>query len=410
MHESSIDRRSLTAVTTLLLALAAIALPATASAGEPATVTVRVEGFQGATLLAQTQVTTTSASVPVEGGTCSGTSAGGALYDAVKGNWKAVNASSGVEILGIDGVDLPPFGSENYAYWSVWVNDAFAKNGACTEELSPGADVVFAAQCFATGSYCPTNTSAPEHFLTSTRPSASTVNINESVSLKIGSLSTETGEPEAKLPPEVTVSGGPAQLTPQEDGTTTVTFTSPGLYTLQAHAPGSVPSDPQTVCVHNGNDGNCGTTAPSGSSTTTTTTTGTTGTTVSNNTKPSGTETPKVTGLKPGYVYARHGAPRLLKGSVVLPTGVFLRSVQISLKRKYHGHCFGFDGKSQRFVAISCKRAASFFSVGSSASFSYLLPARLPRGFYTYDIQAVNSSGESTKLENGVSHVTFTVH
>src|SRR5581483_7077566 len=115
MPESPIGCRSLTAVTMLLLALAAVALPARASAGEAATVTVRVEGFEGATLLAQTQVTTTTASVPVQGGTCSGTSAGGALYDAVKGNWKAVEGGTGVEILGIDGVDLPPFGSENYA-------------------------------------------------------------------------------------------------------------------------------------------------------------------------------------------------------------------------------------------------------------------------------------------------------
>ncbi len=38
--------------------------------------------------------------VPVEGGTCSGTSAGGALYDAVHGVWHAKLASFGVEVAG----------------------------------------------------------------------------------------------------------------------------------------------------------------------------------------------------------------------------------------------------------------------------------------------------------------------
>src|ERR1035438_10919318 len=58
----------------LIGACIALALPSSSlAAGEPATVTVRVEGPGGNTLLAQSEVTTTTAPVPVTGGTCSGT-------------------------------------------------------------------------------------------------------------------------------------------------------------------------------------------------------------------------------------------------------------------------------------------------------------------------------------------------
>ncbi|HXC45529.1 MAG TPA: hypothetical protein VNU24_02905, partial [Solirubrobacteraceae bacterium] len=59
-----------------------------AFAGQPSTVTVRVVGLTGTTLLPQTSVTTSTAAIESEAGeSCSGTSAGGALYDAVHGNW-----------------------------------------------------------------------------------------------------------------------------------------------------------------------------------------------------------------------------------------------------------------------------------------------------------------------------------
>jgi hypothetical protein len=134
---------------------------------------------------------------------------------------------------------------------------------------------------------------------------------------------------------------------------------------------------------------------------------GSSGTTV--NSGPPVIETAKIAGMKNGHVYPRRRAPRLLKGSVVVPAGGLLQKVQISLKRRYHGRCYGFDGSAVRFVAIKCRRAASFFSVGTEASFSYLLPARLPKGSYTYDIEAVNGTGQPTKLVSGISHVVFQV-
>src|ERR1700684_1322243 len=81
-------------------------LASAATAGTPSTVTVRVVGLTGTTLLPQTQVTTTSTPIDPDGepaDLCSGTSAGGALYDAVQGNWvvKYEGAEFGYAINGI---------------------------------------------------------------------------------------------------------------------------------------------------------------------------------------------------------------------------------------------------------------------------------------------------------------------
>ena len=56
----------------------------------------------------------------------------------------------------------------------------------------------------------------------------------------------------------------------------------------------------------------------------------------------------------------------------------------------------------------SC-RPAAFFSVGRSASFSYLLPARLPAGRYAFDIRALDATGHVSEPVAGVSHVVFRV-
>jgi len=88
--------------------------------------------------------------------------------------------------------------------------------------------------------------------------------------------------------------------------------------------------------------------------------------------------------------------------------GASLRQVRISLVRKTGGRCFRFDGRRERFVRSRCN-IVSFFSVGGSESFSYLLPAALPPGRYVYDIETVNSAGEVTKPVAGISHVVFRV-
>ncbi len=400
MHSSRRILLALGACSILLLLLAPIAL-----AGEPGTVTVRVEGFNG-TLVPQTTVTTTTTPVPVEGGSCSGTSAGGALYDATRGDWEAREEAEGAAVLGIDGVDLPPFGEHDYAYWALWVNNKFASNGYCAEQLSANADVVIVGQCFALGQYCPSSATAPEHFLTATPPSSRVLRVGESVSVTVGSLSTAT-EAAEPLPAGVTVQAGPSAAVPDEHGVATLSFSAAGTYTLQASAPDSVPSDPYTICVHNGNDGNCGTTAPGSQG-------GVGGAAGSSGTGVAGFQSSKgpvalaaqLTGLREGHVYSARQAPRVLTGNVT--SGAPIASVSIELHRRYRGRCSEYNGLRERFVPARCGQGR-FFKVSSNGAFSYLLPAPLGQGRYVLDVEASNSDGEHTTLVRGSTRIVFYV-
>jgi hypothetical protein len=383
-------------------------LASSAMAGTPSTVTVRVVGLTGTTLLPQTQVTTTNTPIDPDGNpsdTCTGTSAAGALDDAVQGNWVVLyeGGSLGYQIDGIQGLNFPAFSSNPDAYWSFWLNNVPSSVGACGAELGQGDEVVFFAECYQQGTDCPTGAIAPEHFLTETAPASSSVQVGVPVSVTVGSLNTETGSAESSLPNGTTVTSGSLSATPNGQGVATFTFPSVGVYTIQSAAPDSVPSGPQVICVHNGNDGNCGTTLMSGGESTkfTTTFVGEPGATVS--------YAAKVEGVKNNHIYSRRSAPRLLTGVVDVPVGGTLRQVRISLQRRYRGRCFDFSGSRESFVRTKQCGSAVFFSVGGSESFSYLLPARLPKGSYVYDIEGINSADQSTKLVSGVSHVVFQV-
>jgi hypothetical protein len=388
-----------------------------ALAGQPSTVTVRVVGLTGTTLLPQTSVTTTTTPIePEPSEPCSGTSAGGALYDAVHGNWVVKYESGlGYGIDGIQGLNFPPFSSTSPpdAYWSFWLNGAPATEGACGQELESGDDVVFFAQCIAFGTDCPTSDDSPQHFLTETAPASSSVQVGTPVSVTVGSLNTETGNAESSIPSGVTVTAGSMSAAPNAQGVATLTFPSVGVYKIEAAAPDSVPSGPLTICVHNGEDGTCGTQLPS----VTCAAPLSFGDRAHEACAPLPTLPPypvpgelaRVNGIVNGRVFRRHRGPRILQGEVEVLNGGMLRQVRISLQRRYRGRCFDFSGSRESFVRTKKCGSKAFFSVGGSASFSYLLPARLPRGSYVYDIEGINSTGQATKLVSGVSHVVFQV-
>jgi hypothetical protein len=190
------------------------------------------------------------------------------------------------------------------------------------------------------------------------------------------------------------------------EGNATITFTHAGAVKLKATQAESVRSNGLSVCVHNGNDGTCGTQILSACAT------GSVPAGVCGGPPVGAPQQSAVTalagGVKPGRVYSRRHAPRILKGAVKIPSGGMLKDVRISLARRLGKRCFAFSGIKARFVRARCG-ATRFFSVGGAESFSYLLPAALPAGRYVYDIQAVNASGQATKLVAGVSHVVFYV-
>ena len=389
----SLGHRTLLALCAACLVFLAFA-STTLAAGS---VTVRVEGLTETKLL-PTQVTLTGTPVVKDGipeHACSGTSAVGALQLATGGNWGGPwnGEFKQYEIYAIEGEDHPfeKGASANY-YWSFWLDEKEASAGACEAELQPGDRVLFFPACF--GTACPPGSTSPTPLGIEAPASA---NVGESVPVMVKMYNAKG---EASPAVGATVAGVATTATTDSGGHATISFPSAGEFTLRASASESV-RDETTVCVHNGNDGNCGTTLTSSGGSTKSTTPGPPQPTVS--------DVAKVAGVENGHVYSRRRAPRVLAGVVKVPAGGTLRQVLIRLGRRYRGRCWNFSGSKVRFVRARKCDTASFFSVGGSESFSYLLPARLPKGRYVFDIEGVDSAGHVTKLVSGVSHVVFRV-
>ncbi|HEY3829346.1 MAG TPA: hypothetical protein VGL57_09130 [Solirubrobacteraceae bacterium] len=374
-----------------------------ALAATPASVTVRVLGPAPAyeALTAPVQVTTTTAQVIKDGGSCSGTSAGGALELATKGNWEGTWSTkySDYEVTSIDALSFPfeENAPANY-YWSFWRNNLFAEVGICEAELEAGDQVLFVPSCY--GSSCP-----PE-------PSG-LLGIQAPTSAEVGKPTLLTVERyNAKGEPSplagATVSGGGVSAETNSEGHASLTFAGDGSYTLRASGPAaeepkSIPGE-VLICAHAGNDGTCGTTTAPGKS----------------NPPLANDEDPTVrapytgpyallaaAGIHEGHVYSTHSAPRVLAGKVSTQSSV--TSISLRLRRSYKGRCWAYSGSRERLQPARC-RQGDFFKVASGGdSFSYLLPARLPRGRYVLDIQATDSAGNHTTLARGSSRIVFYV-
>jgi hypothetical protein len=281
-------------------------------------------------------------------------------------------------------------GAPEYPSWGYAVNYTTAGVGGCQFQLAAGSEVLWAYNYF--------NLS---QLLSLSGPA----NVNVGTPFTVHVTDGQTGQPVSgaaigALTAGVTATSASSPTT-DAAGNATITLTQTGAEALKATREGSVRSQALTVCVHNGNDGSCGTSAPGGPAV------AGVGAAVIAPLLPK-LDVARVLGITNNHVYARRKAPRLLTGMVEIPSGATLRGIRISLQRRYRGHCLSFSGRLERFVKGKCA-TTSFFSVGSAASFSYLLPSRLPVGHYTYDIEAVSSTGRVTGLTSGVSRVVFDV-
>jgi hypothetical protein len=405
------SRRLSPALAGLLICLLALSISATAAAAAPVTVNLRVEG-SSATLFEGPVSTDAIPAVPgistasSEGAhPCDVKDNGGnegfgaaaptptaALYDAALSQGLAFDASwvgslndffvsrVGNDVNGAE----PPFPSWGYA-----VNYTTAGVGGCQFQLAPGSQVLWAYNYF--------NLS---HLLSLSGPSSVSAGTPFTVHVADG----QTGEPIPGAAIGVLNAGVtttiPSSVSTDSSGNATIALAGARTFTLKATEPNSVRSNGLAVCVHAGDDGSCGTTVAGGSSTSPTT---------KSSSQATGGVVAQVLGLINGRVYSRRSAPRVLRGIVKVGPGGTLRQVRIRLHRRVGHRCFNFSGSRERFVRSVRCAPAGFFSVGSAESFSYLLPARLARGRYTYDIQAVDGSGRVTPLVGGVSHVVFRV-
>ena len=109
--------------------------------------------------------------------------------------------------------------------------------------------------------------------------------------------------------------------------------------------------------------------------------------------------TASILGIRDGQRFTRRRAPRELKGTVSNdPSGLW--AVKIRLTRRHKGTCWYFSGSREQFVKRTCGKQYAF-KVGDRAEWSYLLPARLPRGRYvlaTYAIDNAFNRGQESRV------------
>jgi hypothetical protein len=391
-------------VLSLFLLVLALACAASADAAGPATVTVRVIGANGQSLLPLTQITTTTTPVVKDGkseDSCTGTSAAGALELATKDAWDGEwNSSFGYGVETIEGVSYP-FTQPDY--WTFWLDNKASEVGVCGVELNQGDSVLFFVECFSqTGGVCPPT---PPNVLAIEAPSMAEV--GKPTTVTVLSYPNAGGEPKPAIGATVTGAGSVPAPPTDAQGQTTLTLSSHGTGILRATGAGeessSIPGE-VFVCLHEGDDGNCGTSATgSGIST------GGGTTTVTPKSSSSTAIMASISSLLDGHVYGRHKAPRILAGTVT--TAAPLEEVELRLTRRGpKGRCSYFDGTTGRFHAMHCGAAnGKYFKASDQKLFSYLLPEVLAPGRYVLDVQGVGAGGHVSSLVRGTSRIVFYV-
>jgi hypothetical protein len=370
-----------------------LALASVARAAAPATVTVRVEGVSQ-TLLPPTAVTTNGTAVEKDGNkehTCAGGSAAGALELATSGSWGGAWFEFGYSAETILGEvhAFEPSAAANY-FWAYWLDNKASSVGICEGELSSGQSILFFPECFSEVNACP----PPPNPLGIDAPSV--VEAGSPFTVTVTSYDNVSGA--ASPAAGATVSDGGVEVTTDAAGHATLALPSTGTQLVRVTAPNAVRSE-ASVCVHKGNDGNCGTVSPTG-----VTAPGTTPLTPVY--KGPYAVVAHATGLLEGHVYSAKTAPQVLRGTVATHSRIV--SVSLKLRRSYRGRCSAYNGVKERFQEARCG-VGSFFNVGSTPSFSYLLPGALAPGRYVLDIQATDAAGNRTSLARGSTRVVFYV-
>jgi hypothetical protein len=359
--------RTLTSSITGVLASLALIAAGSASAAAPPTAFIRIEGAS-ATLLPQAIVQTTTAT-KIKGKACSGSSAAGALERATGGSWTGSYSTSFKDYLVGTILGETPTGNN---FWSLWVNGRSSSTGGCGTPLHRGDHELW-FDCQAD-----TNFNCTNNPLELRAPS--TARIGRPVTVSVLQLD---GSGHSSRFAGAAVSGPGVAAVSAASGSATIVPHQTGILTLQAARSGATPSDPVFLCVY-AKASECDTAGVHGPAV-------------------------HVSGIREHEVFAR--GPRELRGTAG-PDPSGLTDVSLSLLRRAPGgHCFYYDGARGAWHASACHPGAGTpsFSVGASASWSYLLPAALPVGSYRLDVVARDGSGRRTKLVTGVSGLDFSV-
>ncbi len=395
---------------TLVATAALVVLPAVASAA-PVTVNLRIEGptqtvFEGpvTTDLRTFHFSDSPATTHV----CDGTAVGGyggpsatpvptrnaALVTAAEQNGFPLLGSfgqygAGFTTIGTQNVDYDP-GSGRYL--AEYKNGQFSNYGGCGDPIVTGDEVLYA---FADGSETLLGLSGPAKAA-----------LGAPVPVKVSDLgSPATGVAGATVDGHSTGADGTATVGP---------FTTPGDHDLKATKTGAIRSSRLRVCVTTGDDGYCGTSIPTPTTTTPTTpvpppcaSNGHDGLCGSPDTDAGSGQ---LTGITEQQKFSKPAAPRTLTGKVTT-TGAGVKLVEAKLTRKLGKVCETFSGARAQFVRAACgAQNGRWFEVGTTADWSFLLPAALSPGRYVLDTRVTDTAGNvDTKLQRGRNRIVFFV-
>ena len=360
-----------------------IALAAAPVAGA-ADVTVRAEGF-AATVLPETTVSNlgTDNTVGAKQFSCptaadTGRSAAGALDRATASNWDGSSFSFGLTVERILTTNLGAFGAPTF--WNFDVDNSSQQVGICDVNPDAGDEILFYEACASSTTACFTGDP-----LALTAPATATAGEPFTVSVR----EFDDGKDPAPSAPAsgATVAGGGQTATTNASGVATFTFAQPGAVTLVATKARQV-RDSATVAVQAAPVY----TVPTPSPTPT----------------PAGDTTAPVSQVKsPGNrkVFKRRG-PRQLRAAI--EEAGSLASVKLALTRRVGKRCAAFRGDAERFARVKCG-AHPLFVAGTDPQLSFLLPGRLGRGKYVFDVVATDAAGNTEALERGRNRVVFRV-
>jgi hypothetical protein len=254
--------------------------------------------------------------------------------------------------------------------WGLAVNFQQAPVGGCQQQVHTGDGVLFASEFFAGPNF------AQEPLLKLEAPQSATTGQPFSVRVTDG----QTGAPFAGATVAAAQSG--------PDGAASVMLGSAGVVTLKAEASGAIRSNAVSVCVSEPGAPACAAAVPGES------------------VKDSAAPRARIKGPRDGRHYRR--GPRLLSGTAADNVGV--TKVKLALRRHARGKpCRWWSSTSERFAGRGCARKV-FFAIGSSTSWSYLLPRRLEPGRYVLDVKAFDRArNRDERFVRGTNRVVFYV-
>ncbi len=384
----------------LLAVLTTLAIP---SAAQAVTASVRVEG-QSATLLARTTVNLpdTGTFQTSDGQTCPANSVAGAI-DAAVGPTGWDRSSFTSTILG----ETHQFANNDY--WAEWLDERYG-GGICTDVVGPGDRVLMLVDVSDSGFN-------PTVFPLAVTGAPSSVVAGQPFTVDVTEYRT-TGTPGTGTPTPasgVSVTAGSASATTDTTGRATLTLASAGSYAIRATRGNAGRSEPVAVTATDP--------APAGGSGSGSSDPGPTAPEAGPTTAPAeavGEPAPaadvtapeaRVIGIADGETFGSRNAPRDLRGSIGQPDPSGIATVKLRLTRAAGRRCTYYSASRERFRGAHCGAAhGSWFVVAQTASWSYLLPFRLPRGRYVLDVKAADRAGNSdTVRRRGANRVVFRV-